>query len=364
MNGEKMKTRIFPFLVLVLIMSMILTFAGCNDEGVRHSLNISNLTVSPEIVNIGSVTNISVVVTNPDSISRTYNATCYVDGLIIGRKIVNLAAKSNQTVVFNYTPTKEGTFNVTIDNLSAIFGSGYVEDHWDIQYNVVNGSKITLNYSLGNTTAIRKDLNLTRGDGLVTLRVYNAVINGTRELFLLSSGWQLTPIFVSNMLPDSDMRLVISLAYDTKGVLYVQDGVGDVDVSSVSSLGGNQTQVNTYGDGKKDAAGSLLINATLEGHAYIVQTGKTVDLPLRLTFTTGNITNIVSIPSIKFNGAAISSNGTPFARDGALKFADYVGTVGTITTTGTGDCLGLTFGNSTIDLQIEIKLVLEPASVE
>ena len=357
-----MKLRIFPLLVLVLIISMSLPFAGCNDKGTSAEPMVSNLTVSHEIVDVGSATNISVVVTNPDSKSRTYNATCYVDGLIIGSKTVELAAKSDQTVTFSYTPTKPGTLNVTIDNLSASLQAAYIgpDAQWDIQYAVVNGSKITLNYALGNTTAIRKDLSLTRGAGTVTLRVNKSVINGKREAILLSSGWQLAPITIKDISPGVSINLTVVLSQDATGTLYVQDGVGDVDISSVSALGGKQIQVNTYGDGKKDTAGSLLINATLEGKAYIMQTGKTLDWPLGLTFTTGNITNTVSMPSKKFNGAVLSSNGMPFAKDGGV--APYVGTAGTITTTGTGDCLGLTFESYSINVQIEIKLALEPVT--
>jgi hypothetical protein len=352
---------------------MSLTFAGCKDRGVVPGPQVSTLTVSPKVVAVGSVVNISVVVTNPSPYNGTYNATCRIDDASIGSKIVNLTAKANQTVTFNYIPTKEGTFNVTIplnpfipsSQLSASFGAVNPPDgYWDILYNVVNGSKVTLNYSLAPIMGLRKTMDLHDGDGIVTLRVNKDVINGTREVILPSAGWQYDPIFVLNMSPGVNMSLVISLTQDARGVLYVQDRVGDVDVSSVSSFVGNQTQVNTYVDGKKNTAGSLLINTSLEGKAYMVQVGKTVDVPLGLTFTTGNITNIVSIPSTKFNGATISSNGTPFARDGAFKVADYVGTAGTITTTGTGYCLELPFGYFTIDLQVEIKLVLEPVSLK
>jgi hypothetical protein len=54
----------------------------------------------------------------------------------------------------------------------------------------------------------------------------------------------------------------------------------------------------------------------------------------------------------------LASDGVAFAKDGGV--ADYAGTAGTIVTTGTGDCLGIQLAGMPIDLQTEIKLVLEP----
>ena len=352
-----MRARIFPFLALLLIISVSLTFVGCNDDYME--VEISNLSVSPKNVAVDHATNISVVVTNHGSRSRTYNATCFVDGSIIGSKTVNLAAKANQTVTFDYTPTRLGTLNVTIGSLSTTLESwDHIEPFWDITYNVVNGSKITLNYSAGKTAYMQKEFALERGDGAVTLLVRTDVINGTREVLLPSSGWTLPSIYVEKFYLGLDMNLSISLAEDATGLLYVQDGIGDVDVSSVSSIGENEIQVNIYGDGEMDAAGSLLVETFLQGQAYI-QTGETLNLPLGLTFTTGNITNMVSsAASEKFTGAILVSTGVCFARE--VGIVPYVGTNGTITTTGTGNCLGLTFRGLPLDLQVEIKLVLEP----
>jgi hypothetical protein len=372
-----MKFRIFPFLALILIISMSLTFAGCNphtDPG--PGPDITDLQVSPKVVDVGSVVNISAIVTNPNYYNSSCNVTCFVDGSLIGSKIVKVAAKANQTVTFNYTPTKEGTFNVTIPTprlpLSTSFGAvnppggcwnGTCVDggYWVTKYDVVDG-RITLNYTIGHGFCLRKELTIQRGDGVVILLVNKAVINGTREVTLPSAGWQFDPIFVSDMFPGLNMSLVISLKENAAGKLYVQNRIGDVDVSSVSSLNSSPMQVNTYGDGKKDAAGSLLVDAVLEGNAQ-TSAGESLVLPLGLVFTTGNSTNVISMPTWKkIDGATLVSNGMFFAEEGGV--ASYVGTNGTITATGTGDCLGLIFKTMHIDLQIEIKLVLEPESIE
>jgi hypothetical protein len=62
------------------------------------------------------------------------------------------------------------------------------------------------------------------------------------------------------------------------------------------------------------------------------------------------------------DGATLVSSGVFFAEEGGV--AHYVGTNGTITATGTGDCLRLTLKTIRMNLQIEIKLVLEPESLE
>jgi hypothetical protein len=78
-----------------------------------------------------------------------------------------------------------------------------------------------------------------------------------------------------------------------------------------------------------------------------------------MIFTTGNTSNVVSIPeNLKMDGATMSSEGVPFAEDGGV--SPYVGTNGTITATGTGDCLGIRLVGIRIDFQFEMKLELEP----
>ncbi len=357
-----MKSRIFPLLAIIFILVTSLGVVGCGGGGATFT--VSGLTTSPNPAEAGTAVTISATITNSGGASGNYTATLNISGTTVDSKTVEVAASSSQTVTFTYTPTAEGTFNVSIGLAKGTLGviqtptTGY----WDVQYTVANGSRITLNYSLAGIGGIVKVTNLHTGDGTVTIRVNKSLVNGARDITLLSAGWQLKSVNVKAISPGVDMDLVVSLSKDAKGVLYVQGGVGDVDATSVSSRTTKPKETDTFGDGKKDPAGSMLVSTVLDGLAHI-SVGSDVHLPFGLTFTTGNTTNIVSIPSTKFNGATISSNGTPFAKDGALKVADYVGTAGTITTTGTGDCLGLTLLGFPIDFQAEIKLVLEPVSV-
>ena len=232
-------------------------------------------------------------------------------------------------------------------------------DSWDVRYKIVGG-QVTLNYSLGGLGGIKKTTTLSEAQGGdMIIKFCKTVNNGTRTVVIPQNSWHMDSVYVPDITPGVDMDLSINLSADAVGVLYVQTGVGDVDISSVSSRTTTPKQINTFGDGIKDVAGSMLLDAPLRGYGA-TSIGPVINLPLGLVFTTGNTTNVVSIPSSKFNGATLTSNGTAFTKSGVLEIADYVGTAGTITTTGTGDCLGLTLVSFPIDFQYEIKLEIEP----
>jgi hypothetical protein len=275
---------------------------------------MTNLSVSSKVVAIGSVVTISAVATNPNPTNSSYNVTCFVNGTLIGSKIVKLTPTASQTVSFEYIPNEEGTLNVTMSIpqnyiLSTSFTAFDIpRGYWLIQYNVANGSKITLNYSLAKATAYRKDLTLTRGDGIVTLYVNQAVINGTRAVILPKEGWQIKGIKVDDISPGVGMLMTFSLDRDATGTLYVESGKGDVDMSSVSSTGREPIQANTFGDGTKDPAGSMLVPTVLAGLAKVT-VGVDVSLPFELIFTTGHIVNTVSLSKSKFDKATLASDG-------------------------------------------------------
>ena len=153
------------------------------------------------------------------------------------------------------------------------------------------------------------------------------------------------------------MTVSMSLSGNGSGWLYTQDSTGDIDVSSESALGREPIQVNIIGDGNMDAAGSMLLNMPLHGFAATTA-GQSVNLPFDLIFTTGHSYNIVSRPDKGINGSEMESSGVPFEIDGGL--SPYVGTAGTITTTGTGDCLNLRLAGFETDFQTEITLELVP----
>ena len=370
-----MKSRIFSILALALILVTSLAMVGCGGGGGGGKFTVSLLPILPNPAEVGNVVTISATITNSGA-SGNCTTQLNISGAVVDSKDVPLAASSSQTVSFNYTPTTAGSFNVSIDIPGVSVGRakgtlGVIQTptgYWDVQYLVADGSRVVFNYSLVGSTPYHKFTNISTSDNdRVTIRISKTAVNGARDITLLASGWQLKSLHVQDVSPGVSMDVIMSLTKDAAGKLYIQDGKADVDMSSVSSRTTTPKQTDTQGTGTNSPAGSMLVSTVLLGNAH-TSVGKDILLPFGLTFTTGTILNTISIPSTKFNGATLSSQGTPFAKSGTLtiggqKLPDYVGTAGTITTTGTGDCLGLTLVGFGIDFQAEIKLVLTPVSV-
>ena len=390
-----MRSRIFSIMILALILVTSLAMVGCGPTPANPTptptptvgtstpivgtptptvgtitpgttFAASALTLSANPVYVGTAVTITAIVKNTGK-SGTNDVTLNIDGAVITTTRVTIAAQATQNVSFTYTPTTPGNKNVSITPGYLAVGTLGVNDIvggvWDVQYAVSDGSTIILNYSLMGIGGKNKVTNLHTGDGTVTIRVSKTVnANGTRDIKVLSAGWKLAVVYVKDISPQVNMNLTIALETDANGLLYVQGGVGNVDLSSVSSRTTNPKEIDTLATGNAAPAGSMFVALPLKGYA-VMNFGNPVTLPFGLKFTTGNTTNRVSIPSTKFNGATLSDHGTPFAKDGSLKVADYVGTPGTLVTVGTGDCLGLTLDNFGIDFQAEILLVLTPVSV-
>jgi hypothetical protein len=179
--------------------------------------------------------------------------------------------------------------------------------------------------------------------------------DGKRDVIVPKDAWYFEPIFVENCVTGVNMTVDMSLSDNGSGWLYTQDGIGDVDVISESVSGRDPIQVNIIGDGNIDSAGSMLLSMPLHGFAATTA-GQSVNLPFDLIFTTGHIFNHVTRPGKGIDGAEMESSGVPFARDGGP--SPYIGTSGTITTTGTGDCLNLKLAGFETDFQAEIQLEL------
>jgi len=208
-------------------------------------------------------------------------------------------------------------------------------------------------------TPLRKVINFNESFGIrLTMKDSKTEVNGAREVIIPAATWVFPEFEVKSIMTGINMDLLMPLGEDAVGTLYVQDGIGDVDMKSVSNSSKSPIQVNTQGDGTKDPAGSMVIPMVLIGN-FDTSVGQSGELPFNLTFTTGSTDNVVHITlNKKMDGATIASEGIPFAEDGGV--ADYVGTAGTLVTTGTGECLGIKLVGVRIDFQTEIKLVLEP----
>jgi hypothetical protein len=250
------------------------------------------------------------------------------------------------------TPTSVATATPTATSTSE---SGY----WEIDYKAVEGSYIVLNYSAAGMTPLKKVIDFNESFGIgFTMQISKSVVDGAREVIIPASSWVFPEFEVKAIMTGINMDLILGLQEDATGTLYVEDDAGDVDMSSESTSGNDPIQIDTYGDGTNDPAGSILLPTLLLG-IFDTSVGQEGELPFGLIFTTGHSDNTVHISmNKKMDGATIESDGALFAEAGGV--ADYVGTAGTIVTTGTGECLGIRLVGVRIDFQTEIKLVLEP----
>jgi Leucine-rich repeat (LRR) protein len=234
-------------------------------------------------------------------------------------------------------------------------------DSWDVRYRIVGG-QLTMNYSVANATPVKKIIPFSAEEGGMTFKFCKTETNGSRIVIIPENSWNMETFTVENIMTGVDMDLTINLDTDATGILYVEDGIDDVDVISESVAGSTPVQIDTIGDGSMDDAGSMLIPLTLAGE-FNTSVGQPGELPFDMIFTTGNTTNVVSIPANpKMDGATMTSEGTPFVESGGS--APYVGTNGTITATGTGNCLGVRIVGVGIDFQFELKLQLEPIAIQ
>jgi hypothetical protein len=299
-----------------------------------------------------------VDVTNTGEEAGNYSAILVVNSDAIGSEEISLEPDEKQTVIFTYAPAVAGSYYINVGGLNGIL---QVQDepagYWSTNYKVTGG-KIVLLFSLFGATPELREVSFSEAQiGTFTLLVNMSSTNGKREVIVPKDAWYFEPIFVENCVTGVDMTVDMSLSGDGSGWIYTQDGIGDVDVSSESALGREPIQVNTIGDGVMDPAGSMLLNMPLHGFAATTA-GQSVNLPFDLIFTTGHIFNQVTRPGKGIDGAEMTSSGVPFAIDGGP--SPYIGTSGTITTTGTGDCLNLRLAGFETDFQAEIQLELLP----
>ncbi len=86
------------------------------------TVNISDLTVTPEISFVGSPVTISIIATNVDSPENTHEFVFNVNGKDI-KATAFIQAGETVAVAINYTPMAVGDYIVTIDDLYATFAA-------------------------------------------------------------------------------------------------------------------------------------------------------------------------------------------------------------------------------------------------
>jgi hypothetical protein len=351
-----MRSKILQ-LALAFILIGSIGMVGCGGECRSATFELSNLVIAPSSPYVNEDILVSIDVTNTGGVSGNYTAILVVNSNTSETKQITLQPAEKQTVTFSYAATAAGSYYINIGNLN---GALQVQDvpiaYWLTNYKI-SGGKVVLLFSLFGATPEIREVPLSGDQGTVTLLVNQSTTNGKRDVIVPEDAWYLKPIFVENCVTGVNMTVDVSLTGNGSGWLYTQDGIGDVDVTSESVSGREPVQINTIGDGTADPAGSMIIEMPLLGDARTTA-GQKVNLPFDLIFTTGHIYNIVTRPGKGINGSELGSSGVPFERDGGP--SPYIGTAGTLTTTGTGDSLNLRLAGFETDFQAEIQLELVP----
>jgi len=356
------KIKRISLLMLALVFIASLTVVGCG--GASAQFTVGNLVINPTSVEAGSEVQISMTVTNSGGASGDYNVDLTVDGIDRGSQTVTVAAGASATVTFEYTPEISGTLTVVLDSLAGPLSGPLTvtpsTGYWEIPYTAGEGSYLDVDISIGGITPIRKHNNFPE-DGTFdfTMRISKTIEDGAREVIVPAEKWSWPAFVVPAVLPGIDMDLGLPIGEDAYGWLYVEDGVGDVDVHIESTSGRSPTQEVTYGDGTKDPAGSFLLPIILVGDYVTPIVPQGGQLPFDLYLTTGYTDNIIhSKVNKKMDGRVMEDEGVPFEEEGG--FAPYVGTVGEITMLGTGDCLGITLVGFKMDVQLLVHVVATP----
>ncbi len=351
-----MRSKIIQLMLAFIIIASI-AMVGCGGRCDIAKFELSNLVIAPSSPYVNQDIIISVDISNVGGASGNYTVTLVVNSNASETKEIMLQPAEKQTITFSYTATVAGSYYINIDSLN---GALQVQDvptgYWLTNYKVADG-KVVLLFSLFGATPELREVPLSGDQGTITLLINQSTTNGKRDVIVPEDAWYLKPIFVENCITGVDMTVDVSLTANGSGWLYTQDWIGDVDVTSESVSGREPVQINTIGDGATDPAGSMILEMPLLGYARTTA-GQKVDLALDLIFTTGHIFSQVTRPGKGINGSEMESEGIPFARDGGP--SPYVGTAGTLATTGTGDCLNLRLAGFETDFQTEIQFELVP----
>lgn len=180
------------------------------------------------------------------------------------------------------------------------------------------------------------------------LWVNKTVTDGYRALSIPKDSFSSLPVVSWNAVPSGWRTTELVMTADGDGKLYVEPNVGDVNVSSVTTLVEGVSYTNyTFGDGFNDTVGSALVHMPLQANVYL-QTGDKpdpldpttwgallLDVPLDMYMTTAHTENIVDEPGSWFyEKPPLGANGEPFAETGPGSPAPYVGTTGKVAASG------------------------------
>jgi hypothetical protein len=334
---------------VAVLSSLVGLAAGCNAPAAEFQL--SNLQISPDTVEIYEQVTISVDVKNVGNADGSYLVNCSMgNGLESFVQQVTLEPGEVCTITFNHTPSLEGKYTILVGSLSRTLSvTAPLEGMWRIPYRVVGG-EITMGFSLVGLTPVVNTVDFP--GATFDMYVSKAVVNGSREIYIDSDSFISEPVIIEGIITGIDMEMLFTLREDAVGLLYVGEGIGDVDVLSVDTDGSLETQ---FGDSLMDAPGSALMFSPSEGQSF-VSVGQSFIVPMDVYSTTGFSSNEVVVPGRKMNGSVMECLGVPFAEEGGI--APYVGTEATLVSTGSS--LDRRFTGFGVDFQFMTVMQIEP----
>jgi len=351
MKNIKSKTALFA---LTLTFTMV---CGCGGP-LPAEFEVSNLTISPGSVEPYETVTITAEVANTGGMEGNYTANLSVDGAIVETKDITLEADGTEVMSFSHTPEEAGEYTVAIGESSDVLTvtAPPKGEYWTVDY-VITRSEMRQVMSMSGAPPTEYSFELPAGTGM-ELRINKTAVNGSRDVFIKASSFQPDPITLEDVVPGVDTEIVWWLEEDARGVLYVEDGIGDVDISSESTSSTSPPTVYDIGDGAPDAAGSLLVPMKTE--VAFTALGISSNLPIESYCTTGLNHNRITAPGKGIDGAEIEASGEPYARDGGP--APYVGTPGKLVVVGA--IIDRTFIAVKVDIQFVAEMEVAPAGWE
>ena len=79
---------------------------------------VANLTIDPEVADLGASVNVTAKVTNVGEVSGSYSVDFLVNGEVKGTKTVELSGGETATVAFTVTETTKGSYTIKIGNVT------------------------------------------------------------------------------------------------------------------------------------------------------------------------------------------------------------------------------------------------------
>ena len=313
----------------ILVMLLItITISSCAPAPAEFE--VTNLTISPTNVEVYNEVNISANITNIGGLEGYYTANLSINGTVLDNTLVTLAPGETKGVTFNHTPETKGDFTISIGEASVnLLVAEPPPGQWWVIPCVVTASNISQRMSFMPGSIQEYSFELPEGTSM-EIQVSQTVSNGSREVFLGAAGFRSDKMLLEDVVFGIDSEIVWALEDDATGMLYVEDGAGDVDIFTETCKGSKPQSTHTFGDGTPDPAGSWLVHMPMA--VEFESMGITSIWPMDVYCTTGYNYNHITFPGDIIDDSEVEAEGTPCGRDGGI--VPFVGTPFKVIVTG------------------------------